>query len=540
LDGLPLAIELAAARIKVLPPAGLLARIGSRLEVLTGGARDLPERQRTLRRAIDWSHDLLTPAEQKLFRRLSVFVAGCTLEAAEAVCNAGEDLDIDLLDGVTSLVDKSLLSQIGLGDAEPRFTMLETIREYGIKRLEQSGEIDVTRRAHAAYFLVLAEEGAARVSPVELESWLCRCDAEHDNFRAAIEYVVRSANAEWGLRLGGALVWFWEPREHLAEGRRAITDLLGIPDASPISQTRAGALYGAGILADSQLDSKSALALHQQSLAIHRQLGDQVGMATVLSALAIVSHKAGSSTEARSFIQEALLLWKKVGLGHFILDLHNLAKIATKQGDFKTAKDTYEMTLEANRTSGDDRGVALALNGLGEVAEASGDHAGAKELYRDSLARYRQIDDPWGIAAVLRDLGDLACRDGDPSGACVFYREALSIFHKMGHRRGMALLLQRLARCAGEKGHPDRALTLAAAGAAMREKLGMSLSPAEHDELDRVMERARGELPAVKQDQAWSDGRAMTVDNLLEYVLEVNRPPRTFPDSEAGAPPKSG
>jgi predicted ATPase len=520
LDGLPLAIELAAARIKVLPPASLLARIASRLELLTGGARDLPERQRTLRRAIDWSHDLLTPAEQMLFRRLSVFVGGCTLEAAEAVCNAGEDLDIDLLDGVTSLVDKSLLSQIGPGDAEPRFTMLETIREYGMERLEQSGEIDGTGRAHAAYFVILAEEGSAQVSTVERESWLGRCDVEHDNFRAAIEYLVKSANAEWGLRLGSALVGFWEPREHMTEGRRAIAELLEIPDATGISETRARALYGAGLLADSQLDSRSALALHQLSLEMHRQLGDQAGMATVLGALAIVSHKAGSSTEARSYVQEALLLSKKAGLGQFILNLHNLAQIATKQGDFKTARDTYEMTLEAYRCAGDNRGVALALNGLGEVAEASGDHAGAGELYRDSLARHRQMDDPWGIAAVLRDLGDLACQDGDPCGACVFYREALSIFHRMGHRRGMALLLQRLAGCAGEKGYPDRALTLAAAAAAMREKLGMSLSAAERDELDRIIDRARGELPAVERDQAWSDGRAISVDSLLEYALE--------------------
>jgi predicted ATPase len=198
LDGLPLAIELAAARVKVLPPASLLARLASSLELLTAGARDLPERQRTLRRAIDWSHDLLTPSEQKLFRRISVFVGGCTLEAAEAVCDADEDLAADLLDTITSLVDKSLLSQTGPADAEPRFIMLETIREYGGERLQQSGELASAQRAHAAYCLILAEESTADMAPAEREAWLDRCDAEHDNFRAAIEYLIGSANSEWG------------------------------------------------------------------------------------------------------------------------------------------------------------------------------------------------------------------------------------------------------------------------------------------------------------------------------------------------------
>ena len=520
LDGLPLAIELAAARIKVLPPAGLLARISGGLELLTGGARDLPERQRTLRKAIDWSYDLLTEPEQKLFRRLAIFAGGCTLEAAEAVCDAQEDLGIDPLEGVTSLVDKSLLSQTGTGDSEPRFTMLETIREYGMEWLEQTREADRTQRAHAAYFLVLAEEGAAELPPGERETWLVRCDAEHDNFRTAIEYLVKSRNAEWGLRLGNALLWFWEPREHLTEGRRAMDALLAIPDANPVSAQRARALYTAGVLADMQLDSSSAFELHRSSLEMQRQRGDKYGIAMCLGALGIVSHKSGRSAEARAYTEESLLLCKELGSGAFIFVLHNLANIATKQGDYETARITYEMSLEAFRSTGDDRAIAVALNGLGDVAAGRGDHAGGRELYRQSLAKFRQIDDPWGVAAVLRDLGDLACGDGDPAGACSFYEEALSIFHKIGHRRGMALLLQRLAHCAVENAHPDRALTLAGAAAVLREKLGISLSPLERQELDRTLANARETLPAIDQDKAWSEGRAMSIDRLVEYALE--------------------
>ena len=232
LDGLPLAIELAAARVKILPPAELLARLERRLELLTGGARDLPERQQTLRAAIKWSYDLLTPAEQTLFRRLSVFAGGCTLEAVEAVCNTCEDLGVDVLDGVTSLVDNSLLVQRASDDAEPRFIMLETFREYGRERLLDSGETAATERAHAAYMLVLAEEETLEMSPPEREAWLRCCDAEHDNFRAAIHYLVTTGNAEWALRLGGALFRFWEQRDHLTEGRETLARVLGMPGAA--------------------------------------------------------------------------------------------------------------------------------------------------------------------------------------------------------------------------------------------------------------------------------------------------------------------
>lgn len=541
LDGLPLAIELAAARVKVLPPASLLSRLASRLELLTAGAQDLPERQRTLRRAIDWSHDLLTPSEQKLFRRLSVFTGGCTLEAAEAVCNAPEDLEADLLDTLTSLIDKSLLNQTGPGDGEPRFTMLETIREYGRERLTQSGELDGTRRAHAAYCLVLAEEGESEMAPAEREAWLGRCDAEHDNFRAAIEYLVESGNAEWGLRLGGALFWFWERREHLMEARRYFAALLDIPASNPLSLERARALYAAGVLADAQLDSdplrnpehpspvpsqrshaydgRAASALFQKSLEMHRELGDKQGMARVESALAIVANKAGRYPEARSHIERALLLWKELGSNRFILGLSNLANIAKKQGDYAIARMAYETTLDAFRDSGDYRGMAVALNGLGDVAAAQGDLADARRLYSDSLQTFRRIGDEWGAAGVLRDLGDLACRVPDHAGAARLYKEALAAFHKLGHRRGMAVVLEHLAACANLSDRPERAITFAGAAAAMRENLGISLSQAEQEVLDQTIKAACAKLSEAERNRAWAEGHSMTTDQVLQLAL---------------------
>lgn len=525
LDGLPLAIELAAARVKVLPPSSLLARLASRLELLTAGAQDLPERQRTLRRAIDWSHDLLTPSEQKLFRRLSVFWGGCTLEAAEAVCNAQEDLGADLLDAITSLVDKSLLSQIASGDAEPRFSMLETIREYGRERLEESGERAAARRALAAYCLVLAEEGSTKMAPAEREAWLGRCDVEHDNFRGAIEYLIDSANAEWGLRLGSALSWFWEPREHLTEGRRSLEALLEIPGANLLKARYATAVYAAGVLADVQLDFDAHFQLMNTALEMQRQLGNKEGIATVESALAIGSNKAGRFSDARAHIERALLLWKELGSGSFVLGLSNLANIAKKQGDFAIARTAYEATLEAFRAAGDVRGAAVALNGLGDVAVAEGAMPDARRLYEDSLKKFQQIGDPWGVATVLRDLGDLARRGGDYPEAARFYKEALAIFHKLGYRRGMAVVLEHLAVCATHNARPDCALTLASAAAVMRENLGISLSPAQQQGLDQCINTACEKLAKVEQTRAWAEGRSMSADQILQYVQTGYEPP---------------
>jgi predicted ATPase len=254
LDGLPLAIELAAARVKLLSPSLMRARLEKRLQLLTGGARDLPERQQTLRGAIDWSHGLLNEEEQKLFRRLSVFVGGCTLEAAEAVCNARGDLGVDVLEGMTSMVDKSLVQQAEPVAGEPRFVMLETIREYALERLASSGDEALARRAHAAYCLVLAEEESSRQGGEETAGWLERFDAEHDNFRAALDELTRRGDTQWGLRLAASLFRFWEMREYLREGRDRLERLLKLPEAAARNKVRARALFAAAVLTAEQGD----------------------------------------------------------------------------------------------------------------------------------------------------------------------------------------------------------------------------------------------------------------------------------------------
>ena len=295
LDGLPLAIELAAARVKVLSPSAMRSRLASRLQLLTGGARDLPQRQQTLRSAIDWSYDLLSAAEQTLFRRLAVFVGGCTLEGVEAVCDTKGDLDLDLLDGTESLVDKSLLQRVEQANGESRFVMLETIREYALDKLAASGEDKSTKRAHAAYCLVLAEEEAAEQSGAERAEWVERFALEHDNFRAALRCLTEAGDAEWGLRLGTALFRFWEGREYFAEGRDSLAMLLKIPAAAAPSRARGRALFSAGVLAGEQGDYDASDALMGESLDVARQLGDQQGVAVSLNAMAVNARDRGNA-----------------------------------------------------------------------------------------------------------------------------------------------------------------------------------------------------------------------------------------------------
>ncbi len=334
LDGLPLAIELAAARVKVLSPSSLLTRLSSRLKLLTGGPRDLPRRQQTLRAAMDWSYDLLSAAEQKLFRRLSVFVGGCNLEGVEAVCDTKGDLDLDLLDGMESMVDKSLVQQAEQANGESRFVMLETIREYALEKLEASGEETLTKRAHAAYCLVLAEEEAAEQSSAEKAEWQERLALEHDNFRAGLGWLTETEDAEWGLRLGTALFRFWEMREYLTEGRDRLGKLLKLAGAADPTKARARALFAAGVLACEQGDYASAEAIISESLSIARRLHDKQGVAVSLNALAVNSRDRGDIAIARSLFEESLELWRELDDQKAVArSLSNLANVVKLQGE---------------------------------------------------------------------------------------------------------------------------------------------------------------------------------------------------------------
>jgi predicted ATPase len=518
LDGLPLAIELAAARIKLLSPDLMRARLEKRLHLLTGGARDLPERQQTLRGAIDWSHDLLNDPEQQLFRRLSVFVGGCTLEAAEAVCNAKGDLGLDVLEGMASMMDKSLVQQPEPEAGESRFVMLETIREYALERLAASGDEPVTRRAHAAYCLVLAEEEASEPGGGERTGTLDRFDAEHGDFRAALDHLTQSADAEWGLRLATALFGFWETREYFAEGRDRLGTLLKLPGAT--ARIRARALFAAGVLAAEQGDYADAQRLVEESLEIDRELNDTRGIAVALNALAVNALERGDPEAARPLFEEALALWRRFGDRVAVArSLSNLANVAKVQRDYATARSLHEETLSIFRDLGDRTGVAWALNHQADAAREQGDVDAARALYEESLAAFRELGDRWGIAGTLGDLGTLACDHADYAGARTFYEESLRIFQELEHKRGIARLLDCFAGCAAAGRQPERALLLAGAAAALREKLGTPLPRAEQARLERSLEPAREALPNRDGATVWMEGWAMPLENAIEIAL---------------------
>jgi predicted ATPase/serine/threonine protein kinase len=528
LDGLPLAIELAAARVKVLSPTSMRTRLTSRLQLLTGGSRDMPQRQQTLRAAIDWSYDLLSAAEQKLFRRLSVFVGGCNLEGVEAVCDTKGDLDVDLLDGMASIVDKSLAQQVEPMKGESRFVMLETIREYALERLEASGEKASTKRAHAAYCLVLAEEAATEQSGEDGAEWLERFGLEHDNFRAALEWLTETADAEWGLRLGAALFRFWETREYLAEGRDRLGKLLKLAEAAAPTKARARALFAAGVLAIEQGVYASADGLIRESLDISRQLGDKQGAAVSLNALAVSARDRGNIPDARSLFEESLALWRKLGDQKAAArSLSNLANVVKLQGDNTRARSLYAECLSIFQELGDRTGVAWSMNYQGDVARDQGDSAAARTLYEQALAIFRDLGDRWGIGGTLADLGSLAREQQNYPTAGSLYRESIKIFHALDHKRGIARLLECFACSAAVQLEARRSLRLAGAAAALRHNIGAPLTPTEQAKLEATLDPARQTLSNAAGATAWLEGWAMPVEKAIEEVLMSETTPRS-------------
>jgi predicted ATPase/DNA-binding winged helix-turn-helix (wHTH) protein len=520
LDGLPLAIELAAARVKVLSPASLLARLASRLQLLTGGARDLPERQQTLRAAMDWSYELLNPAEQKLFRRLSVFVGGCNLESVEAVCDTRGDLDLDLLDGMTSMLSKSLVLQAPPANGEARFVMLETIREYALEKLAVSGEESSTKRAHAAYCLVLAEESAAQQAGTRVAEQMEHIVAEHGNFRAALEWLTDTGDAEWGLRLGAALFRFWETREYLTEGRARLGKLLKLPRAAAHTKFRARALFAAGVLAGAQGDYAAADTLVGESLAIARQLDDGQGVAVSLNARAVLAQDRGDIAAAHALFEESLQVWRELGDSKDVARaLSNLANVATMQGDHGRASSLYEECLAIFQGLGDRTGVAWSLNSQGDVARDRGDTLAAREFYGQGLAIFRELGDRWGIAGTLADLGNMAREERDFSAAHTLYRESLKLFQELEHKRGIARLLECFACAAAAQSHSERALRLAGAGAALRQEIGAPLTPAEKAKLESNLESARPGLSETSSTATWLEGWELPLERAIEEAL---------------------
>jgi predicted ATPase/transcriptional regulator with XRE-family HTH domain len=474
LDGLPLAIELAAARVGVLPPGVLLSQLDRVLAVLASGPRDAPQRQQTLRDTIAWSYDLLTAAEHVLFRRLAVFAGGCTLEAAEAVCADGAEEtevrgDVPLLEGMSALVEAHLLLMEEEPDGAPRFRQLVTIRAYGLEGLAASGETAAVRRRHAAYYLALAEEAAAALAGPDQAAWLARLEREYDNLRAALDWAGDSAEIGVGLRLCGALWPFWQRHSHLSEGRRWLEQFLAAADAGTVAlEVRAEALTGAAWLAHEQGGLTLANALFEEGLTLYRTLGQTGRVATALAHRGMMARQQGEYVQAQAVVEESLALARaagdRVGTAYA---LFRLGLITREQGDYARATALYEECLAAYQALDDRSGVAVAILGLGDLARDQGDAVRVEAYCTQSLAICRELERYWATGYALNNLALAAAMQGDLARAQALAEEALALFRAHGLRGGTVELLITSGQIAYARGANERARATLAQGVAL-------------------------------------------------------------------------
>ena len=520
LDGLPLAIELAAARTKILSPRAILERLQSRLELLTKGASDLPERQRTLRRTIDWSYDLLNVSEQRLFWRFSVFVGGATLEATEAVCNTAQDLEIGVFEGLAALLDKNLVQRVDSPDVEQRFSMLETIREYALERLASSGEEPQTRRSHAAYCLVIAEEGNPELDSKERSEWLARCDVEIDNCRSALDWLAQNNQVEWALRLSMALFRFWDMRDMFVEGRARLESLLRLVQSGYLKE-RGRICTFLGALATSQGEYTAADAFLRQSLTFYRELNDHWGIAASLNALAVNTRHLGYFELAEHYFEQSLEYWRRLpDRLSTARCLHNLANAARMHGAYERAATALAEAASIFEQVGDANGAAWSINQSGDLELEQGRIEAAQSLYGKALAAFRKTGDRWGCARSLADLGWIYSMQGEFATAHSAYREALELFAELRHRRGIARVLEGTACLATASGDALRALTLAAAADHLRSQIGAPLHQAERAKLDEALTATREILNSSAGKEAWQKGLEMPLQAAILLALE--------------------
>ena len=522
LDGLPLAIELAAARIKLLTPQAILKRLSSRMKLLTLGSRDLPARQQTIRGAIDWSNDLLEESEKILFRRLSIFVGGSTLDGAEEVCNGADDLELDILDGMASLVDKSLIKQEEV-EGESRFLMLETIREYGLEQLRQSGEETAIRQNHADFFLTLAEGAESKLQGPDQVEWLNRLEVEYDNLKAVLELSSEETGekAEVGLRLAGALWRFWLVRGYLSEGSRWLEGVLSASkspsDTTPAKALwRAKALNGAGSLAQRQGDFARANTLLEESLATFREVGDKGGIAIALRNLGLVALWQDDNDQAATLFGESLALFLELGdKGGIAISLRLLGQ-SEARGDYDRARQLFEESLALCRELGDKAGIANSLRFLGSVIILKGDYKRATALLEESLALCRELGDRDGIAFTLLLLGAVAQFQDDYRRAREIFDESLVMFRDLGDKMGLSMSLRLMAMTVGAQEQHRSATRLNGAAEALG---NFSLPPFARSEHEKCISEASTELGEKVFAAVWAEGRAMSVEEAIDYAL---------------------
>jgi predicted ATPase/class 3 adenylate cyclase len=481
LDGIPLAIELAAARVRSLAVEEINRKLDQRFQLLTGGSRTALPRQQTLRSLIDWSYDLLSDRERQVLQRLSVFAGGWTLEAAERVCAGDGVAEQEVLDLLTSLCDKSLVL-VEQNDGGYRYRLLETVRQYARERLLTSTGAEAVRARHRDCFLALAEETHAKLKGPEQAMWLQRLEAEHENLRASLEWSLADAGLNAGLRLCGALQYFWIMRGHFSEGRWWCNRILANAGAGARTSERANALNAAGLLAYRQDDFAAARVLLEEGLAIRRQVGDRKGIGVA----------AGN-------------------LGMVVLD----------QGDFASARALHQESLLIARELGNRNGVLASLANLGNANYAQGDFAGAQALFEESLAISRELEDAHSTAMSLHWLGIIEGVQGHQRAAGALYQESLLILRGLGLRGRIFYSIQALATVAAALGNPLRAARLWGAEERLREEIGLPRPRGELPEADPQIRDTRATVAdGAAFDRAWQEGRALPIEQAIALALE--------------------
>ncbi len=564
LDGLPLALELAAARIRVLTPRAILQRLDQSLKLLSSGARDLPARQQTIRNTIEWSYNLLSQGEQALFRQLAVFVGGFMLEAAEAVSETLAASGFDVLDGIASLVDKSLLQQKEQTDGELRFSMLLTIKEYGLELLELNGELTQAEAAHTKYFIDLAEKAEPQLTGAEPKLWLDRLEHDHDNIRAVLQRSLQNGESENILRLACAIWRFWTLRSHFREGRERLATLLQTTAAAGPTALRAKALTGAATLEQNQGDYEIARTLFEEVLQIRRTLNDKQGIAAALTNLGWVGWRQNEYERARALSEEAIALHQELGNQTGAIQARStLAWVAHHQGDFEQANALHEECVRERRKLGDKHRLAFSvgiwgwtLQKLGRLPEAvlkvdealatmrelgdrqmigwfsthrgslaldQGDRALAVSMLETGRSIFTEIGDRYGLAHPFSLFGELRAQEGHYEEAKSFFSESLKLRIAVQDRHGIADSLERLAWVAEHKNRWETAARLLGATESLRALLGIHLGVTEEPIFAQHKHAVLSALGAERFAALWQEGQAMKWQQAVDYALE-NQP----------------
>ncbi len=520
LDGIPLAIELAAARVRSLTVEDIDSRLDERFQLLTGGSRTALPRHQTLRSLVDWSYDLLTDPERALFCRLSAFAGGWTLEAAEKVCAGGPVDQREVLDLLTSLTDKSLVAAETVGP-RVRYRLLETMRQYARDRMVASGDVIRWRDRHLAFFVTLAEAAEPHLVAPDQQKWLDLLEKDHDNIRAALQWSREERSAdESGLRLSGALWRFWVVRGYVGEGRARLTGFLENKSVQPRSTSRAKALYGAGNLASQQGDNASARVLFEESLVISREIGERHCIAMSLNGLGLVESRMGNYVGAQGHYEDSLAMFRQIGDQRGIaLALNNLGDIASKQGDSAGAHSLYSEGLAIRREIADVWGIANSLGNLGTLAFENGDLSSGRELLDESLTIRREIGDRGGIAWCLIDLGSVVSEQRDFAFARRLFEESMTIERELGELPGVAESLNGIASVEAAAANPLWAAKIWGAAERLREEISAPMPPIERLRYEAQVATARTVLRDNSAfDAAWQAGRAMTIEQAIELA----------------------